>query len=69
MVGAKRSAGPPAELERQVVGLPVGVTASWLELPLGMGVWPVLLEAAQDAPLAHSELKAEGLLPDGLPTP
>ena len=31
---------------------PAGV----IDLPEGMGLWPILLEAAADAPLAHGEL-------------
>lgn len=46
----------PGELGRVVEGLPEGVTAQVMELPQGMGAWPILLEAAADAPLAHSEL-------------
>jgi len=33
------------------------VTATGLGLPAGLVVWPILLEAAPDAPLAHSELQ------------
>ena len=47
----------PDELERHLSGLPEGVTATILELPPGLGVLPILLEAAPDAPLAHSELE------------
>jgi hypothetical protein len=46
----------PGDLEPVIEGLPEGVTAEVIELPDGMGAWPILLEAAADAPLAHGEL-------------
>ncbi|MDG1985566.1 MAG: hypothetical protein P8M11_13475, partial [Planctomycetota bacterium] len=48
--------GAPGDLKRTMSGLPEKVTAEVIDLPAGTGAWPILLEAAEDAPLAHSEL-------------
>lgn len=55
MVRVERE-GAPGDLERVIEGLPEGVSAEVIELPEGMGLWPILLEATADAPLAHGEL-------------
>lgn len=46
----------PGDLSMELEGLPEGVTATEIELPPSMGLRPVLLEAAADAPLAHAEV-------------